>query len=41
MKRGSPYLGQDEIRMPYFEFEKSGIKKRNKLRTPSTLIKPK
>jgi hypothetical protein len=30
MKRGSrPNLGQDEIRIPYFEFEKNGIRKKN------------
>ena len=31
MKRGSPHLGQDEIRIPYFEFEKSGIRKKKQV----------
>ena len=31
MERGSPHLGQDEIRIPYFEFEKSGIRKKKQV----------
>ena len=31
MKRGSPHLGQDEIRIPYFEFEKNGKRKKKQV----------
>ena len=31
MKRGSPHLRQNEIRIPYFEFEKSGIRKKKQV----------
>ena len=31
MKKGSPHLGQDEIRIPYFEFEKSEIRKKKQV----------
>ena len=36
MKRGSPHLEQDEIRIPYFEFEK----KRNKKKETSDVRHP-